>query len=76
MLFTWFMGSIRSRRPDAECFSRQLDLKEISCLGGHLRDPEWQGKYVARVPLLSAPLPVLGMTNRSWPFPTEARRAQ
>lgn len=63
VLFTRFMGSIRSRRPDAECFSRQLDLKGISCLGGHPRDPEGQGKYVAHVPLLSVPPPMLDITS-------------
>ena len=75
VLFTRFMGSIRSWRPDAECFSRQLDLKGISCLGGHPRDPEGQGKYVAHVPLLSVPPPTLDITNQSRSFPTEARES-
>lgn len=75
VLFTRFMGSIRSRRPDAECFSRQLDLKGISCLGGHPRDPEGQGKCMAHVPLPSVPPPMLDIINRSRSFLTEARES-
>lgn len=74
VLFTQFMRSIRSRGPDAEGFSRQLDLKEISCLGGHLRDPEGQAKYVAHVLILSVPPLVPAITNQH-PFPLRPERA-
>lgn len=69
------MWPIMKRMPDAECFSRQLDLKEVSCLGGHLRGPEWQRKYVAHMPLLPAAAPRADITNQSQPFPLEARES-
>ena len=74
VLFTQFMRSIRSRGPDAEGFSRQLDLKEISCLGGHLRGTEGQAKYVAHVLILSVPPLVPAITNQH-PFPLRPERA-
>lgn len=69
------MGSIRNRRPDTEGFSRQLDLKEISCLGGHLCGPEGQGKYAPHVLILSVPPLVPDITIQSPPFPSEARES-
>lgn len=68
-------GVHKEQRPDAEGFSRQLDLKEISCLGGDVRGPEGQGKYVAHVPILSVPPLVPDITIQSPPFPSEARES-
>lgn len=52
------MWPIMKRTADAERFSRQLDLREISCLGGHLRAPSGEeicGTYVtAAAPAVDA----------------------